>query len=103
MNVPERIRIMPYTEEQYKVRRGNVSLRVSKNEVNKYFDMGYDVYSLDGKLVKRAVPKDLATLQKAFVDNQARIAQLEEEIKSLKSQLEVKPEKVTRSTKKKAD
>ena len=103
MNVPERIRIMPYTEEQYKVRRGNVSLRVTKNEVNKYFDMGYDVYSLDGKLIKRAVPKDLATLQKAFVDNQARIAQLENEVRSLKEQLEAKPEKTTRSTKKKAN
>ena len=94
---------MPYTEEQYKVRRGNVSLRVSKNEVSKYFDMGYDVYSLNGKLIKRAVPKDLATLQKAFVDNQVKIAQLEDEVKSLKSQLEAKPEKTTRSTKKKAD
>lgn len=103
MNVPERISAMLHVEDEYKVRRGNVSLRVTKNEVDKYFDMGYDVYSSNGELIKKAVPKDLATLQKAFVDNRLRIERLEEEIKSLRSQLETKPEKTSRSTKKKAD
>ena len=74
-------------ELEYKVKRGNVSLRVSKNEVVKYYDMGYNVYTLDGQLVKQAVPKDIPTLQKAFLDNQNRIAELEEEVLSLQDKL----------------
>ena len=73
--------------ETYKVKRGNVSLKVSGNEAGKYFDMGYNVYSLDGKLIKQAVPKDVATLQKAFTDDQNRIAELEKEVAELKSKL----------------
>lgn len=78
---------MQYPEEQYKVRRGNVSLRVTRNEVGKYYDMGYDVYTINGQLVKQAVPQDIPTLQKAFFDNQKRIAELEEEILELNEQL----------------
>jgi len=92
---------MQWIEDTYKVKRGNVSLKVSKNEVNKYFDMGYDIYSLDGKLLKRAVPKDVPTLQKAFLDSEKRIAKLEAEIASLKEQLNKKA--TTRKTTKKTD
>jgi len=92
---------MQWIEDTYKVKRGNVSLKVSKNEVNKYFDMGYDIYSLDGKLLKRAVPKDVPTLQKAFLDSEKRIAELEAEIASLKEQLNKKA--TTRKTAKKTD
>lgn len=81
---------MQWTEETYKVKRSNVSLKVSKNEVNKYFDMGYDVYDLDGKLIKRAIPKDVLSLQKAFMDNQKCIAELEAEVADLKEQLSKK-------------
>lgn len=93
-------------ELEYKVKRGNVSLKVTKQEADKYYDMGYSVYTLDGKLVREAVPQDIPTLQKAFVDNKARIAQLEEEIAGLKSQLkavEEKPKTTTKRTSKKAE
>ena len=90
---------MKYPEEQYKVRRGNVSLRVSRDEVSKYFDMGYDVYTLSGQLVDRAVPKDIPTLQKEFTDSQKRIAELEAEVVALKAQLAEKPAKATRTKK----
>lgn len=90
-------------ELKYKVKRGNVSLKVTKQEADKYFDMGYNVYTLDGKLVREAVPQDVPTLQKAFVDNKAKIAELEEEIMELNEQLAeltAKPKSSRRNSKK---
>lgn len=79
---------MKWTDDTYKVKHANVTLRVSRDEVNRYFDLGYDVYDLEGNLVVKAVPKDVPTLQKAFVENQNKINELEEEIFKLESQLE---------------
>lgn len=90
-------------ELEYKVRRGNVSLRVTKQEADKYFDMGYSVYTLDGKLIKQAVPKDIPTLQKAFLDDKAHIAKLEAKIAELTEQLEGKPKASIRKTTKKSE
>lgn len=89
-------------ELEYKVRRGNVSLKVTKQEADKYYDMGYSVYTLDGQLVREAVPKDVPTLQQAFMKNQKRIAELEAQVEELKAKLaEVeKPEKPVKTTKK---
>lgn len=68
-----------------KVKQGNIVLRVDPDEVKKYFDMGYDVYGPDGKIVQRAIPRDVPSLQKAFLDHEAEIKKLKEEIKALKS------------------
>ena len=90
-------------ELEYKVKRGNVSLKVTKQEADKYFDMGYNVYTPDGKLVREAVPQDVPTLQKAFVDNKAKIVKLEEEIMELNEQLAeltAKPKSSKRTSKK---
>lgn len=87
-------------ELEYKVRRGNVSLKVTKQEADKYFDMGYNVYTLEGELVKQAVPKDVPTLQKAFLDNQKRIAELEEEVAELNDRLASKATTSKKSVKK---
>lgn len=90
-------------ELEYKVRRGNVSLKVTKQEADKYFDMGYNVYTLEGELVKQAVPKDVPTLQKAFLDNQKRIAELEEEVAELNDRLASKATTSKKSVKKSAN
>ena len=66
-----------------KVKQGNVVLRVDPDEVKKYFNMGYDVYGADGKIAKRAIPKDVPSLQKAFLDHEAEIAKLKERIAEL--------------------
>lgn len=92
-------------ELEYKVRRGNVSLKVTKQEADKYFDLGYNVYTLDGVLVKEAVPQDVPTLQKAWVDNKAKITELEEEIMNLNDQIAellAKPKATTKKTSKKS-
>ncbi len=86
-------------ELDYKVRRGNVSLKVTKNEADKYYDMGYSVYTLDGKLIKEAVPKDVPTLQQEFVKSRQRIAELEAEVEELKSKL-TQADKPTKTVKK---
>ena len=80
-------RISEYPDEIFKVKRANVSLRVTRNEVDKYYSEGYDVYSITGKLLKRATPTDVPTLQKAFVDNQNLIEMLEARIDKLNARI----------------
>lgn len=84
-----------------KVKQGNVVLRVDPDEVKKYFDMGYDVYGSDGKIAQRAIPRDIPSLQKAFLDHEAEIKRLKEEIATLKSGAITKT--VKRPTKKAED
>lgn len=60
-----------------KVERGNVILRVDDKDVQRYLLLGYNVIDEDGRVVKSAIPTDLRTLQKAYVDDKARIAELE--------------------------
>ena len=73
-----------------KVRRLNVTLDVSDDEVDYYIGLGYDHINEDGSIIKRAIPKDIATLQRAYVENEktikqltAKIANLEDKIKQL--------------------
>ena len=86
-----------------KVKQGNVVLRVDPDEVKKYFNMGYDVYGADGKIAKRAIPKDVPSLQKAFLDHEAEIAKLKEEIAALKAPTTVAKAPARRTSKKTED
>ena len=83
-----------------KVRNGNVVFRVDPSEVKKYYEMGYDVYGADGKIEKRAMPTDIPTLQKAFMDHEAEIQKLKEEIRTLKAEGAVKTMTPRRTAKK---
>lgn len=71
-----------------KVRRGNVFLKVSADDVQRYLAKGYDVVDANGNVIKASVPKDLGTLQKAFTDKSNEIQKLKDEIAQLKAQLE---------------
>lgn len=86
-----------------KVKQGNVVLRVDPDEVKKYFNMGYDVYGADGKIAKRAIPKDVPSLQKAFLDHEAEIAKLKEEIATLKASATVTKAPARRASRKTED
>lgn len=77
-----------------KVVKGNVVLRVDESQMDYYVSKGFTAKTLDGKIIKEAVPTDTESLKKACVDakkeNEAlknKIAALEAEIESLKSQL----------------
>ena len=70
-----------------KVRRLNVTLDVSDDEVDYYIGLGYDHINADGSIIKKAIPRDIATLQRAYVENEKTIAELKKEIATLKGEL----------------
>lgn len=75
------------------VQRANVVLSINPQQLDYYMSQGYDVINEKGEVVQASVPRDLGTLQKAFLEHTAKIEELEAEIKKLKT--------VKRDTKKK--
>ena len=71
-------------QELVKVERGHVVLRVPKYDVQRYIDQGYNEVDADGNIIQASVPRDLGTLQKAYVDHLAKIKELEDELEQLK-------------------
>ena len=81
-----------------KVVKGNVVLRVDDSLMDFYVNKGYTAKTLDGEIIKEAIPTDSASLRKAYIASKSeiktlkeRISVLEEEIASLKAQ----PKKTT--------
>ena len=72
-------------QELVKVERANVVLRVPKDAVSRYMDQGFNVVDNDGNVIQASVPRDLGTLQLAYVQHTEKIKQLEAEIESLKA------------------
>lgn len=66
------------------VQRANTILQVPEEWVDRYIDQGYDVLDDNGKVIQKSIPKDLGTLQKAYVEHTAKIKELEKEIEQLK-------------------
>ncbi len=79
---------MSLVDSSIQVRRGNVYLTVSSNEIDKYIAKGFDVVDANGNVLKASVPRDLGTLQKAYLTKENEIKELKAEIKRLKAQLE---------------
>lgn len=67
--------------------RGNVVLDIKDSEVDRYFDLGYDIKDDDGTLIKKAIPRDIGVLQKAYTEHIATIKELEKENAELKAQI----------------
>ena len=66
------------------VKRANVVLEVKDDSVPYYLNLGYDVIDNNGNVVQKAIPNDLGTLRKFYVEAkekneklEARIAELE--------------------------
>lgn len=81
-------------QKEIRVRKANKVLRVSENEVAKYIANGYDIIDEQGGVVQASVPHDPNILKKAFVDNQATITQLKEEVRTLKAEIDSLKEKI---------
>lgn len=80
-----------------RVKRANVVLTIADDEINNYLDRGYDIISDSGEVIKEAIPTDIHTLQKAYLDSKIQIANLEKGIADLRKELEkVNKEKRTR-------
>lgn len=81
-----------------RVTRGNVVLHVKDDEVQHYLQLGYNVTTPMGKVLQASVPSDIATLQRHFVDSNAKISMLEAEIAKLTAENEMlKTQKPTKA------
>jgi hypothetical protein len=60
-----------------RIERGNVVLKVQEHEVQRYLKLGYNVTDSTGKVIKEAIPNDLGTLQRFYVEHKKRIEELE--------------------------
>lgn len=65
------------------VQRANVVLQVPEEWVDRYIDQGYDVIDAQGNVIQASIPKDLGTLQKAYIEHTKKIEELEATIEQL--------------------
>lgn len=85
-----------------RIERGNVVLKVQEHEVQRYLKLGYNVTDNTGKVLQEAIPNDLGTLQKHYVENKKRIEELEAIVAKLTAENEILA-KNDKPTKKKSD
>ena len=79
------------------VQRANVVLDIAEDQLDYYMNQGYSVIDKAGNVIKASVPRELGTLQKAYVDNTKKIEDLEaEKVELLKQIKELKKKKSTR-------
>ena len=76
------------------VQRANVILHIDDDSAQKYLNLGYNVIDEKGKVLKEAIPSDIGTLRKCYVEHLNKIAELEARIAELEHPKEVKSKKV---------
>lgn len=67
------------------VQRANVILQIDDNSAQKYLNLGYNVIDEKGQVLKEAIPSDVGTLRKCYVEHLNKIAELEAKIAKLES------------------
>lgn len=74
------------------VKRGNVRLKVQDEDKQYYKDCGYDILDENGKVVEKAIPRDVGRLTGLYLEVLAengrykkQVEDLKKEIKKLKS------------------
>ena len=86
------------------VERGNVVLEVADDLLEHYVAKGFTAKTLDGKVLKEAIPNDVGALRKVVIDQKKKIAELEDTIAKLKaSSTKATDEPVIKRTRKKAE
>ena len=60
-----------------RIERGNVVLKVQEHEVQRYLTLGYNVTDETGAVLQEALPNDLGTLQRCYVEHKKKIEELE--------------------------
>jgi len=73
-----------------RVERGNTVLYVEDYELQHYLQMGYNQTNELGMVITSSIPQNVSELQKAYVDNKAKIEQLEDTIAKLTAELSQK-------------
>lgn len=75
------------------VQRANVVLRVPEEWLDRYVDQGYDVIDESGNVIQASIPRDLGTLQKAYIEHTQEIEELKRTIEELKQKKSGRPKK----------
>ena len=75
------------------VQRANVVLRVPEEWLDRYVDQGYDVIDESGNVIQASIPRDLGTLQKAYIEHTQEIEELKRTIDELKQKKSGRPKK----------
>lgn len=70
-----------------KVVKGNVVLRVDDGLMDFYVNKGYTAKTLDGQILKEAIPTDSASLRKAYIDSRNEVKTLKEKIEALEAEI----------------
>ena len=89
-----------------RIERGNVVLKVQEHEVQRYLKLGYNVTDDTGKVLQEALPNDLGTLQKCYIEHKKKIEELEAIVAKLTAEnasLAKSAKSTTTATKKKSD
>ena len=73
-----------------KVVKGNVVLRVDDSMLDFYVNKGYTAKTLDGVILKEAVPTDINSLRQAYLRCKSENKALTEKVKALEAELESK-------------
>ena len=76
------------------VQRANVILHIDDDSAQKYLNLGYNVIDEKGKVLKEAIPSDIGTLRKCYVEHLNKIAELEAKLAGLQSKAESKAKKI---------
>lgn len=66
-----------------RVERGNVVLKVQDYEVQRYLTLGYNVTDEKGNVLKEALPNDVGTLQRHYIEQKKKIEELEATVAKL--------------------
>ena len=69
------------------VRRANVFLTISDEDIDKYMAKGYSLVDARGNVIKQSIPTDLLELQRAFTEHTELIKKKDSEIADLRAQL----------------
>lgn len=85
-------------DDKITVQRANVILQISPQQLDYYLNQGYNVINAKGEVVQASVPKDVGTLQKAYVDHLKEIEELKDKIKKLEAKRTTTKKKAETST-----
>jgi hypothetical protein len=86
-----------------RIERGNVVLKVQEHEVQRYLALGYNVTDDNGNVLKEAIPNDIGTLQRHYVEQKKRIEELESIVAKLTAENSLLAESAKPKTKKKSE
>jgi hypothetical protein len=81
-----------------RIERGNVVLKVQEYEVQRYLKLGYNVTDDAGNVLQEALPNDLGTLQRFYIEHKKQIEELEAIVAKLTAENELLAKSATSIT-----